>query len=72
MAMWQRLVTFKNCYDFAVLTKVTKKRKVVVIGSPSKSDRREADMSLTLITSKPRSFSPSQVLFRSTDWQMVY
>jgi hypothetical protein len=59
--MLQRLGRLKISWDFDVLDKVTRKRGRFVVLDFSGGDRRVAVICLTLITSKPRLTSQSQI-----------
>jgi hypothetical protein len=56
-----RLITLNISWDFDFLGKVIRKRGRFAVDVPSASDRRIADISLTLITSKPKSTNPSEM-----------
>jgi hypothetical protein len=62
MQMWQRVDSLKISWDFWVLGMVTR-NKTKIMGFESSVDRRAEDISLTLMTSKPRSTSPSDISF---------
>jgi hypothetical protein len=59
--MWQRTVKGKITWDFAVLGKVMRNRGRFLDRVPSDGDRRVVDICLTLMMSKPRSISPSEM-----------
>jgi hypothetical protein len=61
MEMWQRLGRLKISCDFAVLGKVIRNRWRFLVVAPSEDDRRVVVICLTLITSKPRFISPSEM-----------
>jgi hypothetical protein len=61
IAMWQRLGSRNISWDFAVLGKIIRKRERFIVVVPSEGDRRVAVICLTLITSKPRLTSPSDM-----------
>jgi hypothetical protein len=60
MEMWQSLESLKISGDFAVLGRVTRNRGRFTGLDPS-GDRRLDDICLTLMTSNPRSTSPSEM-----------
>jgi hypothetical protein len=60
MEMWQRLDSLKICGDFSVLGRVTRNRGKFTILDPS-GDRQVDVICLTLMTSNPRSTSPSEM-----------
>jgi hypothetical protein len=59
--MWQTLCSRKISWDFAVLGKVIRKRGRFMVFDPSEGDRRVAVICLTLIMTKPRLTSPSDM-----------
>jgi hypothetical protein len=59
--MWQRLGSLKIPWDFAVLGKVMRNRGMFMVVVPSGGEWQMAVICLTLITSKPRLTSPSDV-----------
>jgi hypothetical protein len=59
--MWHTLGSRKISWDFAVLGKVIRKRGRFMDFDPSGGDRRVAVFCLTLITSKPRLASESDM-----------
>jgi hypothetical protein len=59
--MWQRLGRRKISWDFGVLGKVTRKSGRVKTLVSSGGDRRVVVICVTLITSKPRLTSPSEM-----------
>jgi hypothetical protein len=73
MEMLQRLESFKRSRDFVVLGRVTR-NKGKVIGVEPSGDRRAVDICFTLMTSKPRSTSPSAMSFAGVlvgRWQIA-
>jgi hypothetical protein len=61
IAMWQRLGSRKISWDFAILGKVIRKRWRFMVFHPSGGDGLVAVICLTLITSKLRLTSPSDM-----------
>jgi hypothetical protein len=59
--MWQRLGSLKFSSDFAALGNVMRNRGMFTAVDPSEGDRRVAVICLTLLTSKPRLTSPSDM-----------
>jgi hypothetical protein len=59
--MWQRAVNQKISRDFAVLGKVMRNRGRFMFRIPSDGYRRVVDVCLTLMMSKPKSISPSEM-----------
>jgi hypothetical protein len=59
--MWQRLGSLKISCDFAILGKVMKNKRWFVGVLPLGGDQRMVVICLTLITSKPRLISPSDM-----------
>jgi hypothetical protein len=68
--MWQRLVSRKISWNFAVLGKVIRKRGRFMIFDPAGGNRLVDVICLTPITSKPRLTNP--VLYRCVVWQVAY
>jgi hypothetical protein len=61
MEMWQRLGSLKISCNFAVLGKVIRNKGRLLVVVPSEDDLRVDVICLTLITSKPRFTSPSEI-----------
>jgi hypothetical protein len=59
--MWQRAVRWKISLDFSVQGRVIRNRGRLRDTEPSDVDRLLADICLTLMMSKPRSTSPSEM-----------
>jgi hypothetical protein len=59
--MWQRLGSLKIFSDFAILGKVIRSRERFMVVDSSEGDRRLAVICLTLILSKPRLNSLSDI-----------
>jgi hypothetical protein len=59
--MWQRVLKRKISLDFAVLGKVMRNRERCLNRVPSDGDRQVVVICLSLIMSKPRSMSPSEM-----------
>jgi hypothetical protein len=61
--MPQWLLNLNISWDFDDLGKVMRTRGRITVDVPSAGDRRTAEICLTLITSKPRLTSPSELSF---------
>jgi hypothetical protein len=61
IAIYQRLGSLNISWNFAVLGKFIRKRGRSMVFNPSGGDRRVVIVCLTLITSKPRLTSPSDM-----------
>jgi hypothetical protein len=59
--MRQKLLSWNIFWEFDILVKIMKKKGRSTVNILPSGDRWVADISLTLITSKPRSTNPSQM-----------
>jgi hypothetical protein len=60
--MWQRLGKVKISCDFAILGKVMRKKDKLMVVVPSADDQSLVVICLTAVMSKPRLFSPSNMV----------
>jgi hypothetical protein len=61
IAIWPRLISLNNSWNFNVLRKVIRKRRMFTVVVPSARDQQVVDICLTLITSKPKFTNPSEM-----------